>query len=479
MADDITLSAAVGVGATVAAKDDGSRKFSAGIPAVLTVLGDPDTVVYPVGGAASDTHAGPTAANPSYPHLVFVELWNGTNWYRASGDVTNGMDVDVTRLPALPAGTNNIGDVDVLTLPALPAGSNNIGDVDVASIAAGDNNIGNVDVLTLPALVAGTANIGDVDVVSQIPGTGATNLGKAIDAVGGATDTGVASLAIRDDALTALTPIDGDYVALRVDANGALWASLSAALPAGTNAIGKLAANSGVDIGDVDVLSVVPGFGATNLGKRLDDPAGASDTGVSVLVLRDDALSTLVPAETDYVNLRVNASGALWTVLSGVLHDSPDSADLSGPVKTGAKATTSLLAQTPVAEADRTNLYAGSDGVLFMRPHTSLEDIISERVTNTDGVSTNMAGAFAATASQRIYLTSISISNSSATFCTVDIRDGVAGAVLWTFPVPATGGVVFTFPVPLRFTANTALAYDVSAAITTVTISVSGFKSKT
>lgn len=46
------------------------------------------------------------------------------------GDATNGLDVDVTRLPALPAGTNNIGDVDVLTLPALPAGNNNIGDVD-------------------------------------------------------------------------------------------------------------------------------------------------------------------------------------------------------------------------------------------------------------------------------------------------------------------------------------------------------------
>lgn len=29
----------------------------------------------------------------------------------------NGLDVDVTRLPALPAGTNNIGDVDVLTMP--------------------------------------------------------------------------------------------------------------------------------------------------------------------------------------------------------------------------------------------------------------------------------------------------------------------------------------------------------------------------
>jgi hypothetical protein len=60
------------------------------------------------------------------------------------GDATNGLDVDVTRLPALAAGTNNIGDVDVLT------------------IAAGDNNIGNVDIVTLPALVAGTALIGRV-----------------------------------------------------------------------------------------------------------------------------------------------------------------------------------------------------------------------------------------------------------------------------------------------------------------------------
>ena len=34
-------------------------------------------------------------------------------------DAANGLDVDVTRLPALPAGTNNIGDVDVLTMPTV------------------------------------------------------------------------------------------------------------------------------------------------------------------------------------------------------------------------------------------------------------------------------------------------------------------------------------------------------------------------
>jgi len=93
-------------------------------------------------------------------------------------------------------------------------------------------------------------------VASVVPGTGATNLGKAIDAVAGATDTGVAPLAIRDDALAALTPVEGDYVPLRTDANGALWvhddaldAALSgselqvdvvAALPAGTAVVGKV-----------------------------------------------------------------------------------------------------------------------------------------------------------------------------------------------------------------------------------------------
>lgn len=43
-------------------------------------------------------------------------LYNGTTWDRMRGDTTNGLDVDVTRLPALAAGTNNIGDVDVLTI---------------------------------------------------------------------------------------------------------------------------------------------------------------------------------------------------------------------------------------------------------------------------------------------------------------------------------------------------------------------------
>ncbi|KKN32993.1 hypothetical protein LCGC14_0808190 [marine sediment metagenome] len=82
-------------------------------------------------------------------------------------------------------------------------------------------------------------------------------------------------------------------------------------LPAGTNAIGKLAANSGIDIGDVDVTSIVPGVAATSLGKARDSALGATDTGVMALAVRDDTLTTLTPADGDYVPLRVGSTGKL------------------------------------------------------------------------------------------------------------------------------------------------------------------------
>ncbi len=92
----------------------------------------------------------------------------------AAGDNNIG-NVDVVSLPALVAGTANIGDVDVLTLPSIPAGTNNIGDVDILTIAAGDNNIGNVDIVTMPnvTLAAGT-NTNEVvgDVASGVAAAG-------------------------------------------------------------------------------------------------------------------------------------------------------------------------------------------------------------------------------------------------------------------------------------------------------------------
>jgi hypothetical protein len=116
-----------------------------------------------------------------------------------------------------------------------------------------------VDVVA--ALPAGTNNIGDVDVLSIIPGTGATNLGKAIDTATGGTDTGVLALATRDDALSGLTPAEGDNVQLRTDASGALWVIPSGTITVASHAVTNAgtfavqAAQSGtwtVDLGATD-----------------------------------------------------------------------------------------------------------------------------------------------------------------------------------------------------------------------------------
>jgi len=169
-------------------------------------------------------------------------------------------------------------------------------------------------------------DIGDVDVLSIVAGTGATNLGKAEDASHSSGDTGVMSLSVRKNTAAATSGADGDYQPLITDTNGRLHvndvntaAAISgselqvdvvASLPAGTNAIGKLAANSGVDIGDTDVLSIIAGTGATNLGKAVDSAAGGTDTGVAMLAVRDDEKAALV-ADGDYIVPRADRFGAL------------------------------------------------------------------------------------------------------------------------------------------------------------------------
>jgi hypothetical protein len=116
--------------------------------------------------------------------------------------------------------------------------------------------IGGWDGANVQAIKTDAAGDLQIDIGSITPGTGATSLGKAIQSAQGTTDTGVAALVVRNDTLADLSGADGDYAPLQVNATGALYTSLATSLPAGSNAIGKLAANSGVDIGDVDVTSL-------------------------------------------------------------------------------------------------------------------------------------------------------------------------------------------------------------------------------
>ncbi len=61
---------------------------------------------------------------------------------------------------------------------------------------------------------------------ASIPGTGATNLGKAEDAGHTTGDVGVMSLAVRNDTPTALATTTLDYIPFTTTAYGGLWTTL-------------------------------------------------------------------------------------------------------------------------------------------------------------------------------------------------------------------------------------------------------------
>lgn len=138
MADNVVLSTPVGTGDTIAADDvsgvkyqlvqlvtgaDGGAKSlvtgSTGIP--VTDAGGSLTVdgTVSISGTVTVDSELPAAAaladnlgNPTTPLLGgCLCLFDGTQWLRARGDTTNGLDVDVTRLPALATGSNVIGQV--------------------------------------------------------------------------------------------------------------------------------------------------------------------------------------------------------------------------------------------------------------------------------------------------------------------------------------------------------------------------------
>ena len=93
-----------------------------------------------------------------------------------------------------------------------------------------------------------------------------------------------------------------------------------ASLPAGTNAIGKLAANSGVDIGDVDVLSLpslpagTNNIGDVDIASAL--PAGTNNIG-------DVDIASALPAGTNTIGkVDVNAIAPVDFLDSGLVDTS-------------------------------------------------------------------------------------------------------------------------------------------------------------
>jgi len=180
---------------------------------------------------------------------------------------------------------------------------------------------------------------------------------KAEDAGHSSGDKGIMLLAVRKDTAAALAGTDADYIPLIVDASGRLHI---APLVAGTAAIGKLAANSGVDIGDVDVLSIIPGTGATALGKAEDAVHGSGDTGVMLLAVRQDTAAALA-ADGDYIPVTVDSLDRLRIAVSSGVTGAFASAVSMSTVVAAIKAATAGRKKVAVHHNGGSRVYLGFD----------------------------------------------------------------------------------------------------------------------
>ena len=288
----------------------------------------------------------------------------------------NERGVNVTAGNALTVdGSATTQPVSAASLP-LPSGASTAANQSTANTALAaiqtaveliDNTVGGTElqVDVVAALPAGTnaigklaansgVDIGDVDVTSVVPGTGASNLGKAEDGAHTSGDVGVMSLAVRNDVRASLAGTDLDYAPLQLNSSGdvrvdgsAVTQPISASslpLPSGAataanqstgntslsaiqtavevldnaisgsemqvDVVASLPAGTN-NIGDVDVLSVVPGTGATSLGKAEDAGHTTGDTGVMALAVRNDSRASLAGTDLDYAPLQLNSSGDL------------------------------------------------------------------------------------------------------------------------------------------------------------------------
>lgn len=214
------------------------------------------------------------------------------------------------------------------------------------------------------------------------------------------------------------------------------------------------------------------GFRVLDASGQLKGAVVADTEMPAAAALADNTANPTVPGVAAYI---MCYDGSTWDRCVATDNTAHDAADAGNPLKIGAKASNATSSRTSVANNDRTDVYAGIDGILIVRPYANLEDRVSGVLANTDGASTAVVAAQGA--GIRFCATTVIVANSSATNVTVDLRDGTAGSVLTTIPAAANmGGAVVPLPMPLCTTANTALAMDSSAAATTVTVTAIGFK---
>ena len=213
---------------------------------------------------------------------------------------------------------------------------------------------------------------------------------------------------------------------LAINASGQITiASIAGALPAGTAAIGKLAANTGVDIGDVDVLTLpnVTLAAGTNTNEIVGDVA-------------DDAVAAGNPLQ-----------------IAGIRKDF-DGTDPG----------------TVSAEGDAASLITDNNRRLYVNDcHPNFWNVSADYAA----AQTNASIKAAPGAGLKLYITDIVISN-GAVAGNITLLDGSGGTVKFEIYPAINGGVAITLKSPIALTANTALVIT-SPSCTTHCVNIMGY----
>lgn len=231
--------------------------------------------------------------------------------------------------------------------------------------------------------------------------------------------------------------------------------------------------------GQVKVGTVSPGTATTNLGKARAGTPAAGDVGVIAFGIRSDNRNVMNTDEK-YGTFSVDASGGVYlasqtygpaigedTAISGGDNMVKIGVVTSDPL-TVEQAGTNRWAYLKVDRAGRTITTLAPAGETFY-------------ACGTATASTSDVAIKAAVASNRIYVTSITCKNTSATVASsLDFKDGTTVMAVGGVSHMATasdGSFMATFPVPLRGTVNTALNFATNVSVSSVTCCAAGYVS--
>lgn len=342
---DATVNASIDT--TGLATDTNQTTIIGHVDGIETLIGTTNTTLSTIDADTSnistkiDTIAGAVATEGSaLGSGVLLQGDDGTDRTNVLVDTTGHLQVDVL---SMPAGGSGLTDAELRATPVVvDLGANN--DVTVtsgtitANLSATDNAVLDQLELNQDAQTALLTTIdGDTGNLPTIETN--TDFGTV---VGGGTETGALRVTIANNS-TGVVSIDDNGGAITVDGTVAvtnaditsiktaveildnaisgseMQVDVVGALPAGTNAIGKLAANSGVDIGDVDVTSI-PALvaGTAEIGSLLPP-----DTDVTAHTNYARKYYTSTGAATDGI-IWSPAAGKRWHVVTMYIQTSAD-----------------------------------------------------------------------------------------------------------------------------------------------------------